>query len=163
LPADSLAVDISEKVMNLQRAHFGFNNFHNEPAHAKALVPYVSQSGTIPDSVRPVYVKTMCLCYIGNGHGVSNGAFSYYTEMLGRFTDLEILEFVRLLLDSDFSTRLHLPNCLKGFRKLVEYFKSRTSNQVIQAAIALIEKSTDEQVPHLGKTTELKTILGIKN
>ena len=90
LPKDTLALEISEKVNNLYAAHTGFNNFHNEPSHARALNAYISQAGTIPDPVRRSYVKTLIMAKIGNGYGVSAMAISYYDDLLAKFGESEI-------------------------------------------------------------------------
>lgn len=61
LPKDTLALELSEKILNLYHAHTGFNNFYNEPAHARALAAYISSAGAVPDSVRKSYVKTLVM------------------------------------------------------------------------------------------------------
>lgn len=114
LPSDTLALEMSEKIQNLYIAHHGTNNFYNEPAHAKALNSYVSNTGIIPDSVRHSYVKTLVMAKIGNGYGISNMAEIYYDEMISKFGEPELKELVKLLLNKEFSTRLYLSSCAKN-------------------------------------------------
>jgi hypothetical protein len=160
LPADSLTLEISEKIQNLLTAHLGYNNFYNEPAHAKALVPYISKAGTIPDSVRFQYVKTVMMCSIGNGYGVSVAAYSFYERMLEHFTDSEIWCLVGLVTDSEISSRLALTGCVKRFRNLLLFFRPRTSNSKTITVIDSILAATDEQLPMLGQTSQIKKLLG---
>lgn len=151
LPKDTLALEISEKVNNLYTAHIGFNNFHNEPSHARMLDAYISQAGTIPDPIRKAYVKTVVMSKIGNGHGISDMAVSYYDNMLSKFGEPEIKEFVSLLGDREFSSRICLSSCRSGYRSLAGYFQQRTTNQITLQALQAINQSTDQQLPNLGK------------
>ncbi|MBD2782752.1 hypothetical protein [Xenorhabdus szentirmaii] len=159
LPKDTLSVEISEKIGNLYMAHIGHNNFYNEPAHARTLDSYVSSTGLVPDSVRKQYVKTIIMAKIGNGHGISTMAESYYDSMLTKFGDDEIKEFVCLLSDSEVSSRVCLPSCYKGFQHLATYFASRTTNQISLQAIRFISQATTQQLPNLGKDTRYQTVL----
>lgn len=159
LPKDTLALEMSDKTNALFNAHIGFNNFHTEPAHARDLLKYVSASGTIPDAVRYQYVKTVTMCYIGNGYGVSHAAYSYYEGMIGRFQDHEFWIVAHLLQDGDFASRLQFTDCRNRFRPLIRSFLNRTSNEVIKAVFNFILSQTDEQLPNCGKSTQYKRIL----
>lgn len=160
LPSDTLAVEISEKINNLYAAHIGFNNFHNEPSHARVLDSYVSNTGIIPESVRKAYVRTVVMSKIGNGHGVSTMAESYYDNMLQKFGEHEIKEFVTLLMNTEFSSRVALSACRSNYKALVAYFLPRTTNQITQQALQMINQSTDQQLPNLGKDTRFKQLIG---
>ncbi len=159
LPSDTLAVELSEKINNLYTAHTGFNNFHNEPSHARVLDSYVSATGSIPDSVRKNYVKTVVMSKIGNGHGVSSMSTSYYDSMLQKFGESEIKEFVSLLEDREFSSRITLTSCGARYKTLATYFLSRTTNQISQQAIQAIGQATGPQLPNLGKDTRYKQLI----
>ncbi|MDF4951235.1 hypothetical protein P3580_21565 [Vibrio parahaemolyticus] len=159
LPKDTLAVELSEKISNLYMAHTGHNNFYNEPAHARILDSYVSSTGLVPDSVRKQYVKTVVMAKIGNGHGISTMAESYYDNMLTKFGDDEIKEFVFLLSDSEVSSRVCLLSCNQGFKNLATYFAGKTTNQVSLQAIGFISQATVQQLPNLGKDTRYQTVL----
>ena len=160
LPKDTLAVEMSDSINCLFLAHTSFNNFHNEPAHAKLLARYVPANGVIPDSVRSPYVKTVTMCFIGNGYGVSNGGVQYYSEMTGKFQSPEIYALLCLMEDEDFSSRLQFPMCLRRFRELLNLLVSRTSTQVLLGALNYLLSRTDQQMPSCGKATEFKRLLG---
>ena len=145
LQKDTLAVELSEKVNNLYIAHMGFNNFHNEPSHARLLESYISKTGTIPDSVRKAYVKTVVMAKIGNGHGVSGMATPCYDNMLSKFGEPEVKEFVLLLTDREFSSRISLSSCKGKFKSLAGYFHERTTNQISIQALQKIDSATDPQ------------------
>ncbi|WP_448668524.1 hypothetical protein [Enterobacter mori] len=153
LPSDSLAVEISIRVTNLYQAHFGWNNFHNEPAHASSLAAYISSAGNVPDSVRFEYVKTIVLCYLGNSYGVSNMAVSYYEEMIGKFGEAELKEFVKIIYDKDVISRLATQTCASRYKHIASHFVSRTTNQITSQALNAIIASTDPQLPNLSKAT----------
>jgi hypothetical protein len=159
LPGDTLALEMSEKINNLYNAHTGFNNFYNEPAHARALAAYISSAGQIPDSVRKPYVKTIIMAKIGNGHGISTMAESDYDAMIMKFGEREIKEFALLLLDREFSSRVGLRNCVTGYKNLANYLVARTTNQLSIQALQKIVGSTDAQIPNLGRDSAYKRLV----
>lgn len=162
LPNDTLALEIAEKIDSLFAAHTGFNNFHNEPAHARALDAYVSSAGTIPDAVRKSYVKTLVMAKIGNGHGISEMAVPYYDRLVLKFGEAELREVALLLADREFSSRVGLRSCVSNYRALLGQIAPKTTNQVTQQAFAQIQGATDSQVPNLGKDSSYNRLLGIR-
>jgi len=162
LPNDTLALEMSDKIDSLFAAHTGFNNFHNEPAHARALDAYVSSAGTVPDAVRKSYVKTLVMARIGNGHGVSDMAVPYYERLITKFGETELREVALLLTDREFSSRVGLRSCLSNFGALLGRLTPRTTNQVTQQAFAQIQGATDAQIPNLGKDSAYKRLLGVR-
>ena len=99
------------------------NNFYNEPPYAKMLRKLVPDNGHITDSVRFNYVKTLCLCMIGNGYGVSNMAYPIYEELFNKFTDNEIKEFITLFTDGDINSRIQFSDCKEKYRELLTTLK----------------------------------------
>jgi len=159
LPGDTLALEISEKITNLYNAHNAFNNFYNEPAHAKALASYISSAGQVPDAVRKMYVKIIVMAKIGNGYGISGMAEPYYDSLIEKFGESEIKEFVQLLLDREFSSRVALRSCTQHFKNLAKYLTDRTINQISLQALQKIISSTEAQIPSLGKDSAFKRLL----
>jgi hypothetical protein len=160
LPSDTLAVEMSERVTALYNAHSGFNNFYNEPAHAKNLLAYVPNTGRIPEAIRHRYVKTLIMAKIGNGYGVSGMAIPHYDAMISRFTEEELKEVVRLPMDREFSARLSLRLCSSAYREAVQSSLARTTNQITLAAMNAIIAATDPQIPNLGRDTAFQRIIG---
>jgi hypothetical protein len=74
LPPSALAGEIEAAVRELWRAHSGFNNFYNEPAHARVLSKLVPKTGRVPAGIEREYVKVLLMCRIGGqvpGRGVT--------------------------------------------------------------------------------------------
>jgi hypothetical protein len=159
LPLDTLAMEVGEKVNNLYQAHTSFNNFHNEPAHAKALAHYIPDNGNIPVAIRYQYVKTLLMCLIGNGYGVSNMAIPIYENLLSKFQDPEIYIFCKLIQDSEISSRLQFDNCVRRFKELLRYLKARTTNSKLIQIIDFIESRTEKQLSNVGKDSDFKSLL----
>ncbi|AXY61012.1 hypothetical protein [Acinetobacter sp. WCHAc010052] len=159
LPSDTLALEISEKIQNLYSAHHGLSNFYNEPPHAKTLSAYVSDTGVIPDSVRHAYVKTVVMAKIGNGYGISNMAETYYDQMINKFGEPELKEFVKLVLNKDFSNRLSLTSCPKNFKILVKQLAGKTANQITIQALTRLDKVTELQLPVLITDTQYQQLV----
>src|SRR3972149_6189184 len=75
LPQSSLTLEMDENIQSLFNAHLGMNNFYNEPPHARNLTRLVPKTGDIPAQLRRSYVKTLIMCRIGNGYGISYAVF----------------------------------------------------------------------------------------
>lgn len=162
LPEDTQVVELTEKINNLLTAHNGFNNFHNEPAHAKALFNIVPNTGQIPDAVKHSFVKTVLMCYIGNGYGVSVAAYHYYEQIVARFHDNEAWIIAQLLQDEEVASRLQLPSCQRRFQKLIQTLHGKSTNPAVTVVLAHIQSRTDIQLSTVGRTSEFKTLLGQK-
>ena len=91
LTESTLATELSTALDSLMTAHQGWHNFHTEPGPARLLNRLVPQSGSVPRAVMEKYVKTVLMCRIGNGYGVSWEAEPHYDELLARFNDSHIL------------------------------------------------------------------------
>lgn len=159
LTEDVLAVELSESIKMLYRSHYSINNFHNEPPFAKILRKYIPQNGAIPNIVRHEYVKTILLCAIGNGYGVSWDAESIYNELIGKFTDEEIKEVLFLIKDSEICNYLGYQNCQIRFRTIISVLKSHTSNRVLLQGIDFIEKKNNNAFGVIFELDDYKKII----
>jgi hypothetical protein len=154
LQEDTLVAEMNNAINLLQRAHFAHYNFFNEPPYARLLYKYIPKNGMIPKQVVTEYVKTVTLCAIGNGHGVCTEAIGIYNDLINKYTDSEINEFVKLFFDVDFSNRLRSESCSINYRNYCNILKQRTGNENIKAIIDYIEKQTNKQLPLLGKMSD---------
>lgn len=159
LTDEQLALQISEQLDNLWSAHIGWNNFYNEPPHAKALAQYIPESGVVPASVRSRYVRILTMCRIGNGHGVSHGAMRYYDLLIDRFHDREIAAFVRLLRHQDIISRLQFPSCARNYQALARLLHDKTSSTLLQNALTVIAEAKLLRLPRLGSHTAIRQVI----
>jgi len=159
LSSDTINLEMHQAIKMLQNAHFSFNNFYNELPCARLLKKYVPENGNIPDAVRVEYVKTITMCLIGNGRGVSWLASPIYNELFDKFTEKEIKCFLALFKDSDFSSRMQFESCKNSYKNYLQIIRDRTSNEFVKKMLEHILAQTNEQLPLLGKTTEYNNIL----
>lgn len=159
LSEDVLAVELADALKFLYNTHQGWNNFYNEPPFAKLIKKYIPQNGSIPDVIRNEYVKVLFLCRIGNGYGVSSIAEPIYDELIGKFTDKEIVEFLELFNNIEISSQLSFTNCQKNLREILSVLKSHTSNTVIIRGIEFIENKNDKLFSSICNMDEYKNIL----
>ncbi len=160
LPADALAVEISTAIETLSAAHDGWNNFHNEGAPAKALRAFIPDSGVVPKSVLMKYVKTITMCRIGNGYGVSWAASDTYDELIGLWTNDAARCFVRLVTDPETSSRLLLGSCAERYQEIATRLLEQVTSGPIKKALEAIIKSDKKTVGKLGITSSFKLLLG---
>ncbi|MGD8115642.1 hypothetical protein [Vibrio sp. TRT 29B02] len=160
---DSLAGEIIEKLENLNRAHFGSNNFYNEYPHAKALDDSLPPNGTIPRASRSMWVKVISVCFVGNGYGYREGvdesALPYYKKHINNFNEAEIVEFIRLFGDPEFTSPLARTKPSSRVRQQASTLKEKTTNAHIIKSLDLIINAPSVSVHKVHTTTAFKNNL----
>ena len=156
---DSLAAELLEKLQNLKTVHFEWNNFYNEYYHAKSIQESIPATG-IPSGVRKLFVKVVCLCYVGNGQGyregVDEGALVFYNKFIEAFTLAEVKDFLQLFSDPEFVTHFNYTKPDKRLRTLANYFKSKTKDSHINKALNLIVTFPASSLQSLSSDTRYK-------
>jgi len=138
LSEDQLAIEMNERLESLLKAHYDFNNFYTEEPHARALSKLIPETGIIPDVVRYLYVKALIICRLGNPYGISLGAKPYYDLMIQRFRDVEIIEFLNLLNDSDILSIIQYEDKSELFSDIALKLEDQTVDEVIISALRKI-------------------------
>jgi hypothetical protein len=139
LPEDTRTLQIEECLDNLWTAHNGYDNFYNEPPHARLLKALIPASGEIPRSVAVKYVRVLLLARVGNGYGVSWAAEPIYDELIARFQQRQINALLALLADDlDVISRLQLGSCSDRGRTLAKQMIPRTANPATKQALEYI-------------------------
>lgn len=119
-------------INHLRSAHYGMNNFHNEPPFAERLQELSEKINPIPEPIIEKYVEVNLECYIGNSYGVSWAAVGFCEKMLKNLTPKGIecmlgkLNSTSQTLNSDQKSRI---------QGLLEFYSSSpivTSTQKIQ-------------------------------
>jgi hypothetical protein len=138
---DSLAAELLEKLQNLKTVHFEWNNFYNEYYHAKSISESIPAAG-VPNGIRKLFVKVICICYIGNGKGYREGidesAAVFYNKFIESFTIVEVKDFLQLFTDAEFVTDFNYSKPERRLKQLATFFKSKTKDAHITQVLDLI-------------------------
>jgi hypothetical protein len=157
---DSLAGELLEKLETLRRVHFSLDNFYNEHPHAKALKTSLPPSGEVPRAARPSWVKVVSICYVGNGYGrrkgVDEAAEPYYREYVENFSEAEVIEFLHLMSDVEFTSVLDRPAPDRRVRELARILKGTGENVHIQVALDAIIKGPERKLGNINEVGEFK-------
>ena len=151
---DETVANLREKVARYD-AHGGWDNFHSEPSHARTLAHYIPDTGAVPAAVRDDYVKTLVMCRIGNGYGVSWAATPTYDELIDLFQEPEIRCFVLLIRDREVSSRLQFSSCATKFFGIAEDLRPRTVKRRTIKVLDTILDATPQQLPKLRTDTRV--------
>jgi hypothetical protein len=158
-----LVVELLDKLRTLHSVHIGTNNFYNERNHALSLGQSLPANGQVPAAIRREWVKVITICCIGNGHGYKDGvdevAAPYYVEHIKNFGEPEIVEFLGLFSDSDFTSDLQQPKADKRARQVAAYLKGRTRHVHLLSALDQVSNAPAGTLPHLHKVTAFVTAL----
>src|SRR5699024_5829926 len=159
LPKEQVIVEMSQVLEDLLIVHNGYNNFYGEPTYARLIHSDVPKNGIIPEQINTMYVKVLTMCSIGNGFGVSNSANTYYKELMGRFLEDQIVEFVKLLQNSDVKSRLQFNSCAKNYKQLAKDFIPKVTRIPLQKVLEVIGNSNNQVIYKLDKLTDVEKSL----
>lgn len=160
---DSLAGELIEKLGILKSVHFGIDNFYNEYPHVKALGDSLPANGVVPRAARSLWVKVIGICYAGNGRGykkgVDEGALPYYIKFIDNFSEPEIVEFLYLMKDAEFTSAFSRSMVDRRVRKMVNRLKSKTENIHIQRSLEIITGAPESRLDGIANTTAYENTL----
>ena len=149
LSDSTLTTEISTALDSLIMAHNSWPNFHNEPAPARLLHRLVPGNGDVPKGVLSKYVKTLTMCRIGNGSGVSWAAEEYYEDLLKRFSDSHILVFLNLVSDPEVASRLRFPGCATRYKSLAAKMNERAIRPRLKEILSVVEGYSRDQLHNI--------------
>ncbi|WP_118976520.1 hypothetical protein [Taibaiella koreensis] len=156
---DSLAAELLEKLQNLKTVHFEWNNFYNEYYHAKSISESIPANG-LPTGVRKLFVKVICICYVGNGKGYRDGidenAVVFYNKFIEAFTVAEVKDFLQLFTDSEFVTDFNYLKPEKRLKQLASFLKSKTKDPHITNVLDLIISFPSRSLQNIASDSKYK-------
>jgi hypothetical protein len=159
---DSISYEIKGVLANLMSTHNSFNNFYNEAPWARQLKEMIPVTGTIPDSILNEWVKTIVVCYCGNGlgyrDGVDEGAVQYYQEFINSFDEKAIVCLLNMMDDSILLMDMGSSKVSKRFRGMCTSLKDKTQNAFITDTLDYLI-NCNEGILKAHKTTAYKTLL----
>lgn len=105
-------------------AHYGWDNFHHEPAYARELA---SLGQNVPLSSIYTYVKAIMVSFLGNGYGIARGAQKYNVQMISDLSQTGIRTLFKLLeKDIDISRKLSNSSAVNRLYGVMDLIKDKT-------------------------------------
>lgn len=164
---DSIAAEMLEKLQQLKTVHFGVNNFYNEYSYAYDIEKIIPKTG-VPESVQQMFIKTICICYAGNGYGSREGtdenATVIYKRIIERFDNEDIKKFILLFKDIEFTVDFYKSKPDRRIRAICNKLKEQTKNTDLQNALDVLLKhptgklnTVSVTADYLAVTEKLKT------
>ena len=159
---DSISAEIIDLLQQLRTAHFGINNFYNEYGYAANLEKIIPISG-IPKSVRKLFVKTICLCYAGNGCGYRDGVDEYaeiiYEKFISKFENSEIREFIIAFSDVEFTIDFYKLKTDERVRKMCNKFLEQTTNSDLVSGLNVILNHPCRELANIEMISDYQAII----
>lgn len=163
---DTIAQEIRDSLANLMSTHNSINNFYNEAPWARQLQSLIPTSGKIPQSVLIDWVKTIVICYSGNGlgyrEGVDEEALPYYKEFIKNFDNKALVCLLNLMDDPILLMDLDTIKANRRFKKLCSAYSSHCKNAFISDALNYLA-TCSEPLSKAHKTTAYKDLLSKVN
>lgn len=163
---DSISYEIRDALANLMTTHNSVNNFYNEAPWARQLKQLLPVSGNVPLSVLSDWVKTIVVCYSGNGlgyrEGVDENALPYYKEFIKKFDNRALVSLLNMMDDSTLLMDLNTPKADRRFRTLCSTLATRCKNPFIADALNYLA-TCSESLSNAHKTTAFKDLVAKAN
>lgn len=163
---DSISHELRETLANLMTTHNSVNNFYNEAPWARQLKQLVPSSGNIPSSVLSDWVKTIVVCYSGNGlgyrEGVDEGALPYYRDFIKKFDNKALVCLLNMMDDATLLMDLNMPKANNRFRNLCNALAQHCKNAFISDALNYLV-NCPEALSNAHKTTTFKNLVAKVN
>jgi hypothetical protein len=160
---DVLAGELLDKLRSLNAAHNALNNFYNEWPHAKSLASSLPVSGVVPRATRLEWVKVITKCHIGNGQGYYGGvdttADTQYRHYIAGFGETEIVQFLRLFDDPDFTIDFDLPMAHRRALALTTILKGKTRNIHVLRSLDVLLAQPEGTLRKLATVAKFKEAL----
>ena len=146
--------------------HNSVYNFYNEAPWARQLKQLLPVSGNVPLSVLSDWVKTIVVCYCGNGlgyrEGVDEGALPYYKEFIKNFDNKALVYLLNMMDDSTLLMDLNMPKANRRFRNLCSALATHCKNSFITDALNYLA-TCSESLTNAHKTTAFKNLVSKVN
>lgn len=159
---DSISQELRETLANLLSTHNSANNFYNEEPWARQLDTMLPPSGNIPNSVLNDWVRTIAICYTGNGlgyrEGVDEGAERYYKKFIKNFDNRAISILLNLMEDSTLLMDIDMAKATRRYKKMCSYLQTICKNDFLNNTLEYIANCS-EPLSKVHKTTAYKELL----
>lgn len=130
--------------VSLIDAHFGWDNFYNEPGYAKDLAMLGMD---VPPTALRIYVKAILLSYIGNLYGISDAAQKYDEKMLCNLSQSGIICLFSILdNDPQVLSELAHRNPVKRLIKLIALLSDKTIQPENKAMFEFIQNGKENDI-----------------
>lgn len=159
---DSIVSELIDLLNQLRSVHFSMNNFYNEYSYARDIEKLIPKTG-IPASARKLLVKTICLCYAGNGNGYHEGvdenAVVIYERIIEKFNNEEIKNLILLFSDSEFTVEFYKSKPDRRIRNLCQNLISKTTNEDLKTGLQIIINHQKNNLGNLYLSSEYKSLV----
>jgi hypothetical protein len=159
LPESDLALELQDRITQLERAHDAMNNFHNEPSIARHLRKYVPMTGVIPSQVNEEYVRVLVRCRVGRTSGVSINAVPLYDQMIDLFDEPQLKAFVMTLGTPEITGRLKDAGCFSRFQDIVSRLQPKAVAPSVQKVLQAIASAPASQLSVLWKDARFQRLV----
>lgn len=160
---DSLVTELIQKLGILKSTHFAWDNFYNEYLIVQTFDSSIPGNGIIPKAALNLWVKVICICYAGNGkgnrEGIDESAVVYYDKYITNFKEPEIIEFLFLFSDIEFTTDLDKSMPDKRMREIAKRLKNVSNNTFINQALDCIITGPVLKLSKMETITKYKELL----
>lgn len=122
----------TKAINNLRVAHYGMNNYYNEPPFAERLYEVSRQINPIPEQVIDKFVSVNLDSFAGNAYGVSWDAARYCEKMLKNLTPKGIENLISRLSSITSSLSVNQKSRIKEILEFYETSQIPNSTQKVQ-------------------------------
>lgn len=140
--------------------HYQQDNFHHEVPVIREIKGYIKEEDDILPNIEDKLIKNILICRIGNGswyqEGVSPGAKTIYDELIRLLNSKQVNNLVKYLADPTICTQLHMDNCRKHLKELLQVINLDLQEPRTIEAIEYIINNVEAAKTSIFRTKELQ-------
>ena len=157
IPEELKIVEIDTALKNLLQAHRApINNFHHEPAFARALNDLIGTTGFKPEKLSRSYILGLVEVFLTNGNGVAWNAEPIYIELIKKFDATQALHAIISFTDQRISSKLQFSLCKQKYLEMLDMLEKKITSQPLLDLIAEIRKNKEGDFSFLSKLSNIQ-------
>lgn len=138
---DSVKVpQIKNAIEQLLEAHYGTNNFYNEPPLARQLSNIIGTHGAIPHQLDYSYTTALVIVFLTNGHGVAWSADPIYVEHITRLDAKQAYLALTSFREDAIRSKLQFSLCKKKFGEMLDLIQPNIVSDGVRSLLEDVQK-----------------------
>ena len=140
LPDSVKIPQIRSVLERLWEAHYGLNNFYNEPSIARELRTIIGEHGDVPNALNYQYVRTIVNVFLTNGNAEAWNANPIYIELIKKFDVKQTYLALTSFRDDTIKSKLQFHISRKKFEEMLSYLELNITAEGIKSLFEDIHK-----------------------
>lgn len=142
---ESRIIELDGHTDSLLEAHYGWDNYYNEPQHMRKIMSFLVSEKDIPIERAAKLIKTILICRVGKGipycNGVSTGAKPLYDKFFTFLGDQNIILALIAMHSNEVRVLLDNKTCQKQMLNVICILESNVISERVKEALVYLKNN----------------------